>query len=55
MNTKLHNIRGQRDELRHALGEICDRIRQGAYNHMFREENPRASRSDKKKCKEDYT
>ena len=54
MNTKLHDIRIQRDELRHALGEVCDRIRQGACNHMFREENPRITRSDKKKCKEGY-
>lgn len=55
MNTKLHDIRIQRDELRHALGEVCDRIRQGACNNMFREENPRVTRSDKKKCKEGYT
>ena len=55
MNTKLHDIRIQRDALRHALGEVCDRIRQGACNHMFREDNPRVSRSDKKKCKEGYT
>lgn len=55
MNAKLHDIQVQRDELRHALSEVYDRIRQGAYNHMFREENPRVARSDKEKCKEGYT
>ena len=51
----LHSVRVQRDELRSALDKVYDRIRQGAYNHMFRDENPRASGSDKEKCKEGYT
>ena len=54
MNNPIHDIAVQRNELRRCLGKLCDQIRHGAYNHMFKEANPRAHNNDDKPCEKGH-
>lgn len=55
MKDVLHALAIQRNELRNALAEVIDKIQSGAYNGMFREENPREDDDPKAKCEKGHT